>query len=262
MIPSKTKFLFLCWFLLSLTFSGCTEKKIESKDTYSRILETKVLRVGTDATYPLFETKDEEGNLVGFDIDLMNGLTREMGVKAEYVVVPFDGIIQGLLNQKYDAIISALTITPERGVIVAFSEPYYLSGQAIAVREEETGILGLEDLKGKRIGVQLATTGEIEAKKISGAEVVSFDDIQLAFADLKNGNLDAVINDVPVSKKIITMKGGMKIVGPLLTNESYGIAVRKEDAKLLEEMNKGLEEFRRKGKFRELEEKWLGGSRS
>ncbi|MCH7761195.1 basic amino acid ABC transporter substrate-binding protein [candidate division TA06 bacterium] len=231
------------------------------KDTFTRILETKTLRVGTDATYPLFETKDAGGNLVGFDIDLMNGLCEEMGVKAEFVVVPFDGIIPGLENEKYDAIISAMTITPKRGERVNFTQPYYLSGQSIAVREEEERIKGVEDLIGKKIGVQLATTGEMEAKKIEGAEVVSFDDILMAFTDLKNGNVDAVINDVPVSRKIISMKKGMKIVGPLLTNESYGIAVRKEDSKLLVAINKALESHKKKGKYEKLEEKWFGGGK-
>ena len=243
-------------FIYFLPFTGCEER--EPSDSLERIQKRKTLLVGTDATYPLFETKDEEGNLAGFDIDLMNSLSREMGVQSEYVVVPFDGIIQGLLNKKYDAIISAMTITPERGEKVSFSDPYYLSGQSIAVQENEKNIQGIETLKGKKIGVQLATTGEMEAKKIPGAEVVSFDDIQMAFQDLKNGNLDAVINDVPVSQKIISLKGGMKIVGPLLTNEGYGIAVRKEDTKLLETINKALGYLKRKGKFQELEEKWFG----
>jgi polar amino acid transport system substrate-binding protein len=243
--------------LLLLSFTGCSEKEPEDVDVYSRVLETKTLRVGTDATYPLFETKDENGKLVGFDIDLMDALCDAMGVQAEYVVVPFDGIIPGLKSNKYDAIISAMTITEERGKQVNFSDPYYLSGQSITVLEDEMNIHGIEDLKGKKIGVQLATTGEIEAKKIPGAEVVSFEDIQMAFADLKNGNVDAVINDIPVSSKIIALKGGMKIVGPLLTNESYGIAVRKEDTKLLEAINKALKTVDKTGKYEELHEKWF-----
>jgi polar amino acid transport system substrate-binding protein len=244
-------------FLILLAFSGCAEKEPHESDTFSRVLETKTLRVGTDATYPLFETKDKNGNLVGFDIDLMDALCAGMGVQAEYVVVPFDGIIPGLESKKYDAIISAMTITQERGKQVNFSNPYYLSGQSIAVLEDEMNIRGIEDLKGKKIGVQLATTGEIEAKKIPGTEVVSFEDIQMAFADLKNGNVDAVINDNPVSRKIIALKGGMKIVGPLLTNESYGIAVRKEDTKLLEAINNALEYVDKTGKYEELDEKWF-----
>ena len=163
----------------------------------------KKLLVGTDATYPPFESKDvQTGKIVGFDIDLMDAVCEKLGVKCEYIVVPFDGIISGLNNNKYDAVISAFTITPEREKIIDFSQPYYLASQSIAVRLDHQDINSLDDLKGKRIGVQLGTTGELLAKKIEGAEIISFDNIGAAFIDLENGKLDAIIKQ---TKKIISI---------------------------------------------------------
>ena len=96
--------------------------------------KTGILRVGTDATYPPFEmVNTETGHIEGFDIDIMKAVCDVNGWKPQFIVTPFDGIISGLKGDKYDCIISAMTITPQRQAIVDFSEPYYLAGQVIAV---------------------------------------------------------------------------------------------------------------------------------
>ena len=221
--------------ILLLVLSFCSPKQEDSLD---RIQRTKKLLVGTDATYPPFESKDAKtGELIGFDVDLMTAVCSELGVKCEFTVVPFDGIISGLKNNKYDAIISAFTITPERQRMVDFSRPYYLAGQSIAVRLDEEEIKSIDDLVGKKVGVQLGTTGEIRAKKIEGAEIISYDNIGAAFIDMDNHKLDAVINDKPTSERVIAVMGKAKIVGETLTSENYGIAVRKGEQKLLDAIN-------------------------
>ena len=214
--------------------------------------------MGTDATYPPFESKDARtGELVGFDIDLIKAICEELEVKCEFIVVPFDGIISGLKNNKYDAIISSFTITPEREKIVDFSQPYYQAGQSIAVREDDQKIKSLDDLIGKTIGVQLGTTGEILAKKIEGAEIISYDNIGAAFIDMDNHKLDAVINDKPTSEMIIALKGKAKIVGETLTSENYGIAVRKGEKRLLDTINNSLDKLQASGKIQKINEKWF-----
>jgi len=214
--------------------------------------------VGTDATYPPFESKDAKtGKVIGFDIDLMSAICEELGVKCGFTVVPFDGVISGLKNQKYDAIISAFTITPEREKIVDFSQPYYQAGQSIAVREDEENIKSLDDLVGKRIGVQLGTTGEILAKKIKRAKIISYDNIGAAFIDMDNHKLDAVINDKPTSERVIAVKGKAKIVGETLTSENYGIAVRKGEQRLLDAINRSLEKLQVTGKIQQIKDKWF-----
>lgn len=241
-------------FIFLFPLSCSTDKQ----DAFQRIMQNKKLLVGTDATYPPFESKDAEtGKIVGFDMDLMDAICDKLGVKCEYIVVPFDGIISGLNNNKYDAVISAFTITPERENIIDFSHPYYQASQSIAVRLDEEKINSLDDLKGKRIGVQLGTTGELLAKKIEGAKIISFDNIGAAFIDLENGKLDAIVNDKPTSQRIIAFKGNAKIVGPDLSSENYGIAVRKGEERLLEAINNALTSLQFSGKLEDLNKKWF-----
>ncbi|MEW6050857.1 MAG: basic amino acid ABC transporter substrate-binding protein [Candidatus Zixiibacteriota bacterium] len=240
--------------LLSATpiLTGCGQKS-------ERAQETSTLRIGTDATYPPFETVNTNtGKPDGFDIDLIKEICALNGWAPEFIVTPFDGMIPGLNGKKYDVAISAMTITPERAAQIDFSEPYYLAGQTIAVPESVTTIGGLPDLYGKKVGVQLGTTGEIMAKNTTGLEVFSFDNIGSAFIDMANGNLDAVLNDYPTTQAYIKSHGGSKMVGPILSKEQYGIAVRKGDAELLQEINHALTELKNSGKYSELHQKWFG----
>ncbi len=242
--------LFGCLFLLTL---GCSKTKepIEAG--------RKVLRVGTDATYPPFESiNTETGKPQGFDIDLMDAVCKLNGWKADFVVTPFDGIIPGLTNHKYDAVISAMTITPQRSVVVDFSHPYYAAGQTIAVPLADSTTKSTADLRGKRVGVQLGTTGELMAKRLEGVEVFSYDNIGAAFIDMNNGNLDAVLNDFPTTRLYIKVHHDAKTVGDILSSEFYGIAVRKGDDSLLKSINQALDSLKHDGTFNGIETKWFG----
>lgn len=236
-------------FLLVLACSG---------DRQETGAERTELRIGTDATYPPFETVDPEtGQPVGFDIDLVTALCRMNGWEPRFIVTPFDGIIPGLRGKKYDVVISAMTITPERAAVIDFTNPYYLAGQTIAVPLDDTTITGVDDLVGKRVGVQLGTTGELMAKKMDGLHVFSFDNIGAAFIDMSNGNLDAVLNDFPTSRAYISKHGTAKTVGEILSTEYYGMAVRKGDQELLDTLNRSLAEFKETG-YDNLHVKWFG----
>ena len=219
--------------------------------------EAQVLKVGTDTTYPPMEYKDvHTGKIVGFDIDLMDSLAGRMGYTVEYVEVPFDGIVAGLKTGKYDAIISSFTITPEREAEVNFTKPYMNAGQSIAVRLDEVKIKSFADLKGKKIGAQLGTTGEKLAGTVPNAEVVSFDAISAAFIDLENGHLDAIVNDRPVSARFVALKKTARLLDTTLTSENSGIALRKGDPRL-EQFNAALTELETSGVLGGLEEKWF-----
>jgi len=217
-----------------------------------------VLRVGTDATYPPFEMVDTEtGQPEGFDIDIMKAICRINGWNPEFIVIPFDGIISGLKGNKYDCIISAMTITPERQAIVDFSESYYLAGQIIAVPPDNSTITTVDDLSGKKVGVQLGTTGEKMAKSLSGVSVFSFDNIGAAFIDMENGQLDAILNDWPTTNEYIRLKGTAKTVGEILSREYYGIAVLKGNSELIEKINSALVVVRGSGEYDRIAEKWF-----
>jgi len=257
MLKSPQSFRTLVGFLIISSFLFTLNCSTEKPDAFSRVMQEKKLLVGTDATYPPFESKDDTGKLVGYDIDLMDAICDKLGVKCEYVVVPFDGIVSGLNSEKYDAIISSFTITPEREMVIDFSKPYYQASQSISVKLDRQGINSLTDLKGKKIGVQLGTTGELLAKKVEGAEVVSFDNIGAAFIDLENGKLDAIINDKPTSQRIIAFRGNAKIAGTDLSSENYGIAVRKGEKRLLDAINNALTSLELSGKLDDLNKKWF-----
>jgi polar amino acid transport system substrate-binding protein len=242
--------------LSAAVIAGCGSGNDMS--TADRIARDGVMLVGTDATYIPFEfVSTETAEPEGFDIDLMNRICSEMGVKPQYVISPFDGIIAGLTTHKFDCIISAMTITDERSERVSFSIPYYAAGQTIAVRNDNTDINSVDDLKGKKVGVQMGTTGMYLAQKLPDVEVFPFDHIGAAFIDLENGHVDAVINDLPVTLIAMKEKGTFHIVGETLTSESYGIAVRKADTLLLGKINAALGKLEREGYLDELQKKWF-----
>ena len=239
--------------LLAPLAAGCGKK---SEGTLSRIRREATMRVGTDATYPPFESIDAANReVVGFDADLARAIGRRLGARVEFLVVPFDGILAALKSGKYDAVISALTITDDRAREVLFSEPYYAAGQSIVVHSGST-IRSEADLPGRRIGVQLGTTGEREAHKIDRAEIISFDAIGAAFIDLANGRLDAVIADTPTAALFANDHPEIVLVGAPITRESYGIAMRKSDLDLKGAIDGALRSLDSDGTVRSLREKW------
>jgi polar amino acid transport system substrate-binding protein len=240
--------LFVLLLLSSLILGACSAQK------------TKIV-VATDATWPPFETVDEASKqIVGFDIDLMNAIAKEAGFEVEYSNVPWDSLLAGMAQCQYDAAISAMTITEERAKQFAFSDPYFAAGQIVTVRADNTDITGKDSLAGKTIGVQLGTTGDIEAQKIAGATVKNYDDIGLAFQDLMNGQIDAVIADNPLALGYVGQNPDkLKTVGEVFTDEFYGIAVCKDKTDLVAQINKGLAAVKAQGLIEQLTQKWIVG---
>ncbi len=218
----------------------------------------RVLKVGTDATYPPFETVNTEtGQPEGFDIDLITEVARRNGWTTKFIITPFDGMIPGLQGEKYDVAISSITITPERAAVVNFSKPYYTAGQVVAVLLDNNSITGIADLPGKRVGVQLGTTGELMAQRTEGLQVFSYDNIGAAFIDMANGNLDAVLNDYPTTQAYIRSHGSAKTVGDILSREQYGIAIRKGNDSLLAQINTALDAIRSDSTYINMHLKWF-----
>jgi ABC-type amino acid transport substrate-binding protein len=220
----------------------------------------ETIRIGTDAAYPPFEEIDDEGNYVGFDIELMEALAEDAGFEIEWINAPFDGIFSALEAGDFDAVISAATITEERLEQVDFSDPYFVASQSISVTVDNAETISEpDDLVGMNIGVQLGTTGEEYAEGIDGVEVLSFDSTPLAFQALSQGDVDAVIADTPTSQEIIATNPDLNatIVGDPLTEEFYGIAVRKDFPELLEAINVSLENVIADGLYAELFEAWF-----
>lgn len=219
------------------------------------------VRVATEAAYPPFETVNEQTKeLEGFDIDLMNAIAEKGGFEVEFVNTPFDSVLAGIATCQFDAAISAITITEERAKEYNFSTPYVTAGQIITVRIDNTDITTPADLAGKTVGVQLSTTGQIEVEKIAGASIKPYDTVDLAFLDLVNGQVDAVVADLAPSINYINQsKDKIRRTGDVFTTENYGVAICKTNTELLDKVNAALAELEKDGTLASLQEKWLSG---
>ncbi len=220
--------------------------------------------IATDATWPPMEMVDENKQIVGFDIDLMNAAATAGGFKVEFKNTAWDGIFAGLEAGKYDAVMSSVTITDERKKTMDFSLPYINAGQILVVRSEEEGVQTLADLAGKTVAAQIGTTGAFEIDKVKDASNITektYDEIGLAIEDLANGRVDAVVCDTPVAAQYALQnkdyKGKLKIVGNQFTEEYYGVAVKKGNTKVLDVINAGLKKVLDAGDNKAIEAKWL-----
>jgi polar amino acid transport system substrate-binding protein len=222
---------------------------------------TGKITVGTDASSIPFEFVNvDNGKIQGFDIDLMNAIAASEELEVEYVKVQFDTLLDDLAACKYDAAISSITITKDREKTMLFSDPYFTAGQVVVVRKDNGDIKSRDNLGGKLVGVKTATTGSIEAEKITGIHVKEYDDIGEAYNDLMKGKIDAVIYDNSLAQYFINSNPDvLKAVGTLLTDENYGIAVCKDKKQLLNKINNGLKAVRDKGTIDTLVKKWIGG---
>ena len=231
---------------ISLSLGGCTKT-------------TTTIRVATDATWPPFESVNEQTKAIeGFDIDLFNAIAAKAGLEVEYVNVAWDPLLAGMAQGTYDAAISSISITADRAKVMLFSDPYFAAGQLIAVRSSNTTIKSKADLVGKTVGVQLGTTGNIEVDNIDGATAKPYDDIGLAFQDLMNGQVDAVVADNPMVLSYIGKnKTTLKTVGEVFSAENYGIAVPKGKEDLLKKINDALKKVIAEGTIETLSAKWL-----
>lgn len=234
--------------VIVIMFSGCFQS-------------TKTLTVGTDATYEPFESIDESGNYVGFDMELIRMVAAEMKMDLEIKNVNWDGIIPGLLNGNYDCLISAMTITEERQKQISFSDPYFSIKQVIVVKDENEQIKTPADLIGKTVTAQIGTTGDLYASNINSINMKRFDTNPQAIQELLNNNADAVVMDDLVASEAVSRNPGLKMIEITdIEAEYYGIGVRKENTELLDKINQALEALKNNGKLSELTQKYKPGN--
>jgi polar amino acid transport system substrate-binding protein len=250
--------LFSLLLILSIFIAACGSKETaDEKDKGG-----KVYKVGVDTTYPPFEFK--EGNdYKGIDIELINAIAKNQDFKIELSPMDFGGIIPAMQANQLDVAIAGMSITDERKKVVDFSTPYFDAGLTVVVKEDNSSIKSVEDLKGKKIAVKKGTTGAKyatdNAEKL-GITVVQFNDSPAMFQEVSNGNADALIEDYPVISYAIAQKDlGLKIVGDRLNGDQYGIAVLKgENADLLKKINTGLAELKKDGTYDKIIKTYLG----
>lgn len=229
-----------------------------------------VITVGIDPAFePFVFTQD--GRLAGFDVDLLNAMAAEADFEVAYVVSAFDEIFDGLQQGRYDAAISAITVTDARHALVDFTAPYFESGKApvsfhnpgqgIAIRTDSMTITGPESLTaGVRVGVKRGTTGAAFAEENTDAEIVTFAESEPAIAALAAGELDAVIVDIPVIVGYIrnNPEAGIRITGGPVTEESYAIAVSKDKPAVLALLDAALVKVKENGAYDQIYNHWFG----
>lgn len=237
--------------VFALALSGCAKK---DDLVLGNIKKAGKMTVGTSPDYPPFETIDESGNIIGFDIDLLQAIGEEMGVKIELKPMSFETIVTAVQNGQVDIGMSGFSVDPERALLIDFSDPYYEGGQVV-ITTSTSGVTKLEDLKGKVVAVQMGTTGADAAAGIEGATVKQLDDFNMAIAMLKNGGAKAVVADMSVAEEYIAREGLIQVGDPLAFEEN-AIVVQKNNPSLLSALNNALANIKASGKYDELMTKW------
>jgi polar amino acid transport system substrate-binding protein len=227
----------------------------------SFVLFARTVTVGTSADFPPFEYI-ENGQFVGFDMDLMREIAKIAGFELKFGDMSFDSLIPALRVGQIDVAAAAMTITEERKKVVDFSMPYWTADQSIIVKADSDFTITV--LFGKyRIGVQTGTTGDlwctenlVEKGLLPERNLKRYDTFILALSDLLNGNIDAIVLDSPVANRFAATKP-VKVVGIIVTGEQYGIAVRKGNKELLNKINQALKTLIETGKINELIDKYF-----
>ena len=253
--------------LLLLTMAmgaGCGSKApAEQTPAQEPAAEKETYILGTNAMFDPFEYVDDNGQVVGFDIDLVKAIAEDQGFNIEVQDMAFDALIGSVQTGAIDIIAAGMTIDEDRQKQVAFSNEYIEAGLVLAVSKDNDTIKSVDDLKDKVVGAQIGTTGadQCYALKEQGLvkEVRILENVNLCMMDLQNGGLDAVINDAPVTNAYMAKQPDkIKLIGEPLTVENYAIAVNLEDKALLEKINTGLENIKANGTYDEIMNKYFG----
>lgn len=219
-----------------------------------------VIQVGTEASFAPFSFK--EGNtLKGFDIDVMEAVAKEIGVKVNWHPMSLDSVIQALATNQLDLAAASMSITAERQKKVDFSIPYYHTGLTFIIRTADKDKYPNSDsLKGKRIGVQLGSVSAMKAKDFTD-KVVNFDSMAVAYIDLKAGGTEAALNDGAANKYFLRTSPsaeGLMEMGSLINATDIAMATPKGHKELLDKVNKGIEAIKANGTYDKIMEKWFG----
>ncbi len=246
--------------LVFLGAANAADMDLWKKSTLNKIVQRGELRIGLDPGYMPFEMKDKKGNIIGFDVDLARAMAKGMGVKLKIVPTAFDGVIGGLVADKFDLIISAITITQKRNLKINFSNPYMSIGQTLLVANKHKGKTWQEiDKKGAVITTKLGVTGEIVAKKLfKNAKIKTFDTEGDATQEVLNGKADAFIYDKPYNLLFMAKKGGkISHLEKDLSYEPLGIALKKGDPDFLNWINNFLYQIKNDGQYEKMYNKWF-----
>lgn len=216
----------------------------------------QVVLVGTNAEFAPFEYL-EKNEIVGFDIDLLNAISKETGIEFKIKDMAFDGLLPALQTKKVDLVIAGMTATPEREKTVLFSKPYFTAKQVIITKKNNNTLKSFDDLSGKKVGVMLGFTGDTVVSEIKGAKVERFNAAYAAIMALNQGKIDAIVLDSEPAKKYIANSKDLIIADVPAEEEDYAIAVRKTDKDLIEKINAAVDSLKANGEYDKILKKYF-----
>ena len=218
-----------------------------------------VFTVASSCDYPPLEYIDDNGNMVGYEIDLLNEIAKVTGVKFEIYNVAFDGIIAGIQGGQYDIGASGFTVTEDRAKVVDFTEPDGAFTLSIVTQIGTEGLVDEKSLIGKKVGVQIGTTCQFACED-AGITVSTYDDAPSAMLDLANGNIDAVVIDNVVANDFVFTNESyskiLKVSGSFSNQDTMAMVVSKKKPEALKALNEGLKVLKENGKLEELKKKY------
>lgn len=244
---------------LSVVLFGCGTKNSGSSTDVGEGEDNTVrkLIVGTDATYAPMESMDEKGNIVGIDIDIVNAIAEAAGFEVEFKNIGWEPLFPAVDNGEVNFAVSSITIDEDRKKSYDFSDPYYIANQLILV-PEDSSVASFEDLKDKRVAVQINTTGHIVTRGLLGntsSKIVATETMPLAISEMINGNADAAVGDnvVIIDYKANNPKVKVKTVEDAsFEKEFYGLMVKKGNQEVLDLLNEGIQIIKDNGKLKEI----------
>ncbi|SFJ32664.1 transporter substrate-binding domain-containing protein [Thermoflavimicrobium dichotomicum] len=248
-------------FLLLLT--GCTIQKpaTEEKkgDLLSQIKKRGSIRIGTEGTYKPFSFHDEKTNqLTGFDVEVAQEIAKRIGVKAEFVEIPWDGMLTSLQNKKIDMVANQVGIKPERKEKFDFSQPYTVSYAQMVVHKDNQEIKSLKQVKGKKAG-QTPTSNYGDMARKAGATIVAYEDMMSAMKDVAAKRVDFSLNDrLAIAEMMKTAKLPVKVVGEQIERSESAFPIPKNNPELLKAIDQALESMKKDGTLAKISQKWFG----
>jgi polar amino acid transport system substrate-binding protein len=267
-ISRKTFLAGMAGFVAAIAFSGCgapTPPAASNSPEPSAAAsgsESQTLKVGANVGNVPWEFEDKSGQLVGFEIELVNEIGKRLNRKVEFVNTPFTGLFPAVLSNRIDAAVSSITITPKRLETLDFAQPYYDSDQSLTVKAS-SGITSLKGLKGKVVAVDTGSTGDIWVKQhmqeYGFKDVRRFEGLNPAMLDLTAGRFDGYISDIPATLYYTKDKPDLKVVERIKTGEQYSIMFAK-GSPLRDQFNEQIADLKKDGTLAKIYEKWFGSA--
>ena len=241
--------------LIATCLVGCGGSDSKDDNKLETVTEGK-LTMATNAEFPPYEFYEGE-KVVGIDAEVAEKIAEKLGLELEIADVSFDSIIPGVQSGKYDMGMAGMTVTDERKRSVNFSDSYATGIQSVIVKEDSK-ITSIDDLKGKKIGVQTATTGDIYASDDYGEDNVKrFENGAAAVAALTANKVDCVIIDNEPAKAYVEANKGLKILDTEYAVEDYAICFSKDSEELQKKVNDALNELKKDGSIQKIVDKYI-----